>query len=244
VFFGNVGPALVALPLMLYHLRRGPPGLARTMALTLGGMAIFLPMTLIEMRWGAYLEPLVLLPLALTLFAVLRWPAAVRMGGRRLSLASLAAIVVVLGPTFSGGLSARINRAPPDAAVPCAWDAAFRYLSGAELEGWRDGIVFIDEYMGPELSWRTGARVIASPNIDAADGIKDVLSVMHTDSAAEAEAVLARRQVAYALLCRNLAPGEGAFARGLADGHPPSWLRPVALPEPLASSFRLYRRAG
>jgi hypothetical protein len=218
--------------------------LSAFMGLTLLGAAIYLPMSLFEMRWAAYLQPILLLPLALTVAAAMSWDGAVRVRSWKIPLRAAPISLAIVGPALASTLVSHVSRA--DAILgsesQCPWDAAFSHLALSHPSDWPGAVVFADEFIGPELAWRTGARVIASPHIDSASGITDVLAVMRTHSPDQAAVIMSRRQVKYVLLCRARNPSSGEFVRALVEGRPPTWLEPIPLPDQLDRHFRLFRR--
>ena len=244
IFFSNIGPALVALPMAGILLRSGDARLSAVMALTLLGTVIYLPMTLFEMRWAAYLQPVMLLPLTLTVVAAMSWDVAVRVRSWKIPLRAAPGALAIAGPALASALVSHVAQADTslESESQCPWDAAFSHLALSHPSDWPGAIVFADEFIGPELAWRTGARVIASPHIDSASGISDVLAVMRSHSPDQAAAIMSRRQIDYVLLCRAHDPRGGEFVRELVEGRPPTWLEPVQLPDQLDRYFRLFRR--
>jgi hypothetical protein len=172
------------------------------------------------------------------------WDGAVRVRSWKIPLRAAPISLAIVGPALASTLVSHVSRA--DAILgsesQCPWDAAFSHLALSHPSDWPGAIVFADEFIGPELAWRTGARVIASPHIDSASGITDVLAVMRTHSPDQAAVIMSRRQVKYVLLCRARNPSSGEFVRALVEGRPPTWLEPIPLPDQLDRHFRLFRR--
>jgi hypothetical protein len=102
---------------------------------------------------------------------------------------------------------------------------------------------------GPELLYRTGHSVLSIPNHRPQPGFTATYLVLSRASEGLARAMLAEHGVDWILLCpgkveRSVFAADGEdgdtlYAR-LAGGSPPPWLRPLPLPDDLASQARLY----
>jgi len=200
--------------------------------------------TLFEMRWAAYLRPVMPLPLTLTVVAAVSSDLTVGVRTCKIPLRGAPIALAIVGPALASGLVIHVFQADTnlERESECPWDAAFSHLALFHPSDWPRAIVFPDEFIGPGLAWRTGARVIASPHIDSASGISDVLAVMRAHSPNQAAALMSCRQIDYVLLCRARDPRNREFVRALVEGRPPTWLEPTQLPDKLDRYFRLFRR--
>jgi hypothetical protein len=101
---------------------------------------------------------------------------------------------------------------------------------------------------GPELLYRTGHSVLSIPNHRPQRGFTATYLVLTRASEGLARAMLAEHGVDWILLCPGaversvFAPDgdHGTLYTRLAEGAPPSWLRPLPLPDELATQARLY----
>lgn len=217
---------------------------------------------LLQNRWSSYAQLAAVTPLLLAGRDIWRWPGAVRIGSTRLPARapllglfySLPLVVMLL----LGGLLP----APPQrpAEPPCRWlDAADAIRQRYPARPGAD-ILFSHLFVGPEVMWRSGWRVVAAPYISNT-GIAESIRVFASSDDAAAHAILHRRQASLLLVCahdgeareyrgeRNeyhaivgltpAPPGHSLHAR-LSRGEAPAWAEPLPLPPELAG-MRLYR---
>ncbi|MBY0430875.1 MAG: hypothetical protein K2Q10_06740, partial [Rhodospirillales bacterium] len=233
-------PLLLAAPLACRRLRGGRPGEAATMAVLLWGMALFLGLAMLQMRWARYAQAAALVPWTLTLAAALRWPAILSLGRHRLPLRSLALAALLLAPLVFGRLAGpppRTGLSPPGAAL-CDEDAILAWLARPQPGIAAGDIVMADVFLGPRIIWDTPLRAIGTPHIDTSRGILDTETVFAGSGEAQARAVLARRGAALLLACPDQTEPGGFLDRALREG-PPPWLEPVALPPDMR--WRMFR---
>jgi hypothetical protein len=104
---------------------------------------------------------------------------------------------------------------------------------------------------GPELLYRTGHRVLATPYHRNGAGILAAHRIMSAEGDSEARARLRDRGVDLVLLCPDATEaalfagtgGKGTFYLRLLRGELPAWLRPLALTPELGPAFRLFEVA-
>lgn len=199
---------LLCLPFALRHLRFGVD-LAGPAALLAGG----LPALIVRQTWPFW---------------------------RRALLATIAA----LGPpggTMAGAAIAPLE--PSEIARRCNGDAAVAALAPLvpvrPAEAASAPIVLTNQVdLGPEIVWRTGLRAVAAPYHRGGASLADALAVFTAADAAQAKAILERRQVSVLLDCRLAPAASGSFGASLRDGHAPPWL--VELPTAEDTPFRVY----
>ena len=117
-----------------------------------------------------------------------------------------------------------------------------------ELEDAAGGPVTILTHLdrGPEILFRTPHRVLAGPYHRNREGILDIIRVFNSPDGPEVRRVLTARDVRLILTCPE--GDEGFLGRGgdrsifwrLVADDPPSWARPVALPDSVGHGFLLY----
>ncbi len=123
------------------------------------------------------------------------------------------------------------------------------YLNRPETFGERSRIIATHVDWGPELLYRTGHAVVAAPYHRNAPGILDIHRLFSAVDPAISKAIVETRGIELVLLCPSprerlfyAGEAEGAtFYQRLLEGWTPPWLAAVALPDDLATSFRLFR---
>ncbi len=136
------------------------------------------------------------------------------------------AAMLLAGPVLTGLIWVGVF--PPETRdnPRCAVSAVAKALNDLPA-----GIVMGNLNVGPEILYRTHQAVVAGPYHRNRDGILDSIDFLETGD----RALLTKRGVTNVLVC----PGDrGAFARQLAKGNAPGWLKP--LPLPTGTDFRLY----
>jgi hypothetical protein len=107
-------------------------------------------------------------------------------------------------------------------------------------------------YYGPEILYRTGYEVIATPHHRNALGILDAYWIMTAASDEKAHALIHRRGIDMILVTNDpgerkyysAAPGGSIFYDRLKAEGSVNWLREVELPPRLSSAYRLFRVVG
>jgi hypothetical protein len=239
-----LGIALAALPWLIVALcrTRGPERRGWTCVAI--ALAVFLPLSLHQVRWSSYAEALLVLPYA-GLVVWLCGHLAARIGGGALTVARPLLIVCALfWPLLVVQLLPQQRIETADAACPV------RRLAPAleELAGGASRTVMTFADYGPELLYRTGHSVLSIPNHRPQPGFTATYLVLTRASEALARSMLAEHGVDWILLCpsaveRSVFAPDGSddtlYAR-LVERAPPPWLQPLLLPGDLASQARLY----
>lgn len=198
---------LAALPVVL-RLRRRRAFMALVLAIPL-----FLVLALFQARWASYVQAAVLVPEAVA--ALWLW--------RRRPRLRTPLLAFLLLAQNSAAVLAQTLAAPRTAA--CDISTAARFLASERLGG---AIVLADLYAGPEILWRSDARVIGGP-YELAAAHRDTARLLHGDDTT-ARLVLIRRSVSQILLCRDDAKADGALATALRQGRSPPGLTPLWAP--------------
>jgi hypothetical protein len=240
----HLGLALLAIPALLYHIRRNQAERRRNWAI----LAIFLVVTLLlalrEARWMGYPQVLALPP-CIILLRIFFY----RFGGPGLGRAAArvaAVIIVATGPLIGGGL-ARLALPVPDQAKPCKLPAMARFLAVTYRDRPYRLLNFI--YSGPELLYHTQHSVVATPYHRNTAGIADTINILRGTTDILAKAVIAEREIDLVLICPtdpeadNYRSNDGppTLLMRLEADRPPPWLTRIDLPPRLARDFRLFR---
>jgi len=229
-------PALVVAHLGLAALAlAATPWRERRWAALGATLAVYVALALWQQRWASYAQILAVIPAAALLARALpRAPA---------PLLPAAGVVPALAPLFLAA-ALQAGGARREASADCPLTAAAKWLAEAEPAPQRI-MSFI--FYGPELLWRSGHEVVATPYHRNGAGIGAALDVLGATDEAAARRLAAGRGIDLVLVC----PAEpeagkyrsaGSLLARLEQDAGPAWLAPVALPERLAP-FRLYRVA-
>ena len=225
----HLGPLVVALPFAarLLKTRRD------TAVLFLVAMMVMLPMALYQVRWAVYVQTVMVIPWAMAMAAVLRWEGR----WRHIPLRVPVFLAFLLGHLLvAGGMERLAEDEPaPKVGETCEWARIEKILGDLATKRGRRLTIVSFVHQGPEIAWRTGQAVVGSPYQRNADGVVDTHAILGATDMVSARAVVARRGVDVIAVCRDVKEARRysdntLFAR-LLDGRPPSWLRPVPVPE-------------
>jgi len=222
------------------------------MVVTLGlAVGIFLPLTVVQSRWGSYISVAVVISWAIVLQRILDWNGGPKSGDTPLLRVPLF-LMVALGHILAASV---LNLALPQEEKPpfkaCQWrDIAPYLVSDAFANGQpQTFLTFIHE--GPEVIYRTPHRVIGTPYHRNSHGLLDTFAAFMSTNEAESKAVLVERRVDYVLTCIGSVEENfflkfkgDTLMRKIAAGQPPAWLEPAPLPDGLETQFHLYKFEG
>jgi hypothetical protein len=219
-------------------------------------LAVYLGLSLDELRWMFYPQVLMLPAYAVGMVAVLdrlglrERPAGAGRRPGRLLLFSLGRVVVIL--LFGGGfllLAAQFPSLGGSGQRPgCDNRRLAAWLSERPGMGDTPQRIMAFNFLGSELIYRTPHGFVATPYHRNTDGILDAYDFFAATEPEKAAGILRRRGIDLVLICpafpeqRMYLDGQATtvFER-LRDGAPPAWLRPLELPPQLAGQWRLYR---
>lgn len=235
-FLAQMTAPLLALPLVIRRLARGPEADKPMMMLSLIGFVLFGGLALFQMRWSGETQAVILLPWTLTTIAIMQSEAAVPIGSTRLPVRTFvlgAALLLQVLPTIATQTAQGAEQFDTHPRTACNWNGAIRVLQQSLPD---NAIVMAPLDHGPEILWRTNARIIAGP-YEMLPALKDTATFLHGDEAAARE-VAARRGISHVLVCR--ADNWPGFGGEIAVGRHPRWLKLVPLKNG-PPEFRLYR---
>jgi asparagine N-glycosylation enzyme membrane subunit Stt3 len=213
--------------------------------------AVFFAVSLRQIRWIMYAQTLSGIAIAEIISRTLSW---LRKHGKGpLIITARLAVIILLSMGFAaagllldmhtGYLNAAKKQKKVHLAPLCA------YLN--DTPPWRGKTLRILTHVdfGPEILYRTGDEVIATPYHRNGRAILDTYDIMTARTDDQARRLINRRGITTILLC----PGsteesfystdkqESTFYARLRQGAVPDWLSPVTLPEDLSSSFLLFQ---
>jgi hypothetical protein len=235
-FLAQMAGPLLALPLVIRRLVNGPDADKPAMALSLTGFVLFGGLALFQMRWSGELQAVMLLPWTLTTIAIMNGEIALRIGRPPIavrSFALVAALLLQILPAIATQTASGLRQFGIHPSMACNWTGAIRVLRQSIPNG---AIVMAPIDRGPEILWRTSARIIAGP-YEMLPGLKDTAAFLHGSEAA-AHGVAQRRGISHVLVCRS--DNWPGFGGEIAVGRFPPWLKPEALKNG-PKEFRLYR---
>jgi hypothetical protein len=251
-----LGPVALALPFLIQRGWRGPPGERPLWLYLLGGLLLYLVLTISALRWSSYLGLLVAFPVTGLLMAVLgimdRLALPWRSLARALTVVLFSVGFLSLGILFQRQ-SAQFARAEvaESAAGKCSLQDFAEFANRAAADGDTPQRILANVFSGPELLYRTPHQVVATPLHRNAAGIGDAYAILSAASDRRARELVRGRGITWILLCPgSVEPvlfrrpdGATTLYQRLAAGAPPPWLRPLALP-PGLEGFRLFEVAG
>ena len=245
-----LGTPLVAAPSAIRMLwrernnRTGPAWLF--IGLSLAG---FIALTMRGIRFSCYADVLGLIPLYCTIAAVRR-----RLGEqqnwRRALLRATSVTAILLGLPFLGALVLGLS-SPGDSSRPmasCRIGDLVPTLNDPKGLGSRRHVVVAHIDSGPEIMYRTGDAVLATPMHRNAAGIIAVYRLLTAADDASAKAIIDARGADLLILCPDSAERpyyasgnhENTFYNRLIDGRLPAWIRPLPPATPPGEDFRLF----
>ena len=263
-----LAPAFLVLPFLLIDLpkRVKETGQFWTGLYFLLGSILFILLTLLQIRWAAYAEFILVFPLALILSRLLdhleprlrpEWFRPLRVLLLLLFAAGYLPFVLLCNPTpCTTGTS--VTASPAGHTRGSVFSSPAGYGTLNEMTAWlrqhpqfrgqtQRIVAHLDS--GPEILYRSGMEVIATPYHRNASGVLFVFDLMNRTTAADAREDLLKRGVTLILLSTN--PAESGFyqSAGLTNtfydqiqsGTLPPWLSEVELPGSLKTTYRLFR---
>jgi len=249
-----LGPALwlgVWAGLRHRQRRTGAPFDETMLVLLLAGL-LYLPLSMFQLRWGAYFGVTVSVAWAALFQRLLDWR-----GGPVIGPAPgtpILRVPAVLGlVTLHLFASAALSVLAPDASAKdqakvCQWRDLAPLLRSEAFGGGAPRVILSHIHQGPEILYRTPHRVIGTPYHRNTNGILDVYTALTTTDAATAREIMTRRHVDFVILCadsaeeRHVLKVQGdTMVRKLVTDTAPSWLTKVPLPNGLEAYFRIYR---
>ena len=234
--------------LAVYAARSWASG-GRDLVLTLAvAVAIFLPLTIVQSRWGAYMSFVVVFAWAMVLQRVLDWQGGPKSGETPLLRVPLFLTVALGHILAASALNLGLPKGEKEPLADCQWRELAPYLNSAAFENGQAQTFLTFIHEGPEVLYRTQHRVIGTPYHRNSHGLLDNFTAFMATDEAESKAILANRGVNYVLTCVGTVEEQffltfegDTLVRKIVAGTPPAWLTPAPLPNDLGEKFHLYR---
>lgn len=216
---------------------------------------LYLPLTLFQVRWGAYLGVTVAVAWAAVLQNVLSWHGGPIIGtkdgsepGTPILRVPLFVLIVLAHMIVGGGLSMVRPDAPANKSSVCKWRDIQPYLISEDFADGAPRTLLSHIHQGPEIMFRTPHRVIGSPYHRNTQGILDNYNALATTDDTIAREIMTRRGIDFVVLCtdsaeeRHFLKIEGdTLIRRITIGQQPKWLQKMPLPSNLQEHFRILR---
>ena len=230
-FLLHFGPACLALPYGVWHLRQGKYRWPWT--LMTAGLALYLPLAMLQVRWAPYVSLLALPGYCALLTSILRRISR-NHGPAWVFAAAMAQTAVVLGFGFGFLLLGAQLPGDSEASIKCPQDAMAEYLDRRYKKPQR-----ILSYMtiAPAILYRGPHEVISTPYFRNAQGGRDTLDFFRAMDVQTAFEIAERRGIHLVLTC----PADRESRLYRLDRPLPIWLEAVELPPRLGRWYRLYQ---
>jgi hypothetical protein len=242
-----LGAAAVSLPYLWRRKRRGADGAG--WACLSWGILAFLPVSLFQIRWVAYGQVLLSLPLAEAVAGPLRRSVA-RYAGLRRKLQRASILGGCCSVLMNSGLWVEhaVGANPsPSPYSRIALQGVCQYLAADPRWQASTHRILTHPDLGTEILYRTPHEVIGTSYHRNARGLLDTHAIMTASSFEEALPLLRRRGIDLILIPRpeEAAPGPDAqpastFRQRLLNEDLPGWCEKVTLPDKLSRSYALF----
>jgi len=214
-------------------------------------IVLYLPLTLAQSRWGAYMGVGVSISWALLLQRLLDWQGGPIVGpepGTPILRVPLFMLIAIGHIAIAGSLKLSINEEEGKQPEPCQWKDITPFLNSPQFANGQPQTLLSFIHQGPEIIYRTPHRVIGTPYHRNTHGLLDSFTAFTTTNEAESRAIFKDRNVDYLLVCvksveeRFFLKFEGdTLMRKITSENAPKWLKPAPLPAGLEEKFRLFR---
>lgn len=197
--------------------------------LILGALLLMtLVMTLLQARWGYYLQPVAAVAVAAMLPA-LATAAKGDTGSWLRGAPRIARPYVVLGlAVLATSMMVRTVKGEPAPGAWCTTQLRYTLQTQQLQKHLGDGplTIFVPEDIGGEMQFFTPYHIIASNYHREHAGLRDMARLRDAKSADEAKKIVDRRKIDAMLFCPS-GQKAGSFLASLTQAKPPAWLSPV-----------------
>jgi len=261
-----LGAGAVAIPALVWMLRRHSGGPWRGWLVITLMAVVFVPMSIAQVRWVAYAEAMLVIPYAAAVGASLVWITRLPIPDPFLALPRALAVAFACTWNFIPAMivgavgddqpvapvavpGEEAEQAAVDADNVCPLASLSRVLSDSAGLGDRSRRVMAFVDFGPEILYRTSHAVFSIPNHRFQAGFTATYEAMTASTDESAESILRDNGVDILVLCPEW-PLEGAFYGSdggpgmfygrLLAGDVPSYLEPIVLPDDLMGRFAVF----
>ena len=242
------GPAIGLAAAIALARRDWRPAARPAWALFALMLALLTALGLRHLRFMIYPEVLAALPVGVLLDRMGPLVDRVAPASLRLFAQTLAGVAVLAGPLFTGGAVAAATGSSPPARLSCGVRAVASALNDPGFMGGTNLVIMIHPNEAPDLLYWTDHGVVAGHYHRNVEGLRDLVGFFTSRDDAAAQAIAARRGVAFVMYCADDPPvasaagaDRDALYMRLVRGESPSWLRPQPWPAEITSDLRLFR---
>ena len=221
------------------------------------GIIIFVPLSIYQVRWSAYLGIILAVPLASLAQMLFDFRSGPTVGpatkdepGTPIFRVPIVASVFIAPALGALALTSLLTNETADsnASKNCKWSDVAPQLKKISQQNGRKINIMTRIHEGPEVLYRTGQNVVGTPHHRNTEGILDSFKVLASTNLGEAFSILSKRSIDYLAFCKDTieervylnTPGE-TLTRMMVDGRQPKWLEAVTLPGDAGDRFYLFR---
>jgi len=232
-----LGPLIVCLPYGIYLLSKRYSNFPRVWLVYLVGLALYVPLSLFQVRWAAYAEAVMVFPVASNLNHCINF---IEKQCSRIIQIWARIAFTLLFCLFSLGFGVSMSSSEVEQSVSAT--NVSRFLSEPNTFGATPKTILANIDFGPELLYRTPHRVVATPYHRNGDGIIFLHEVMSAQTDRDVYTLLQQRDVDLILFSSSRVNdfAEDSFYRRLLEGHRPIWLKNIELPEYVEKDIYLF----
>jgi len=223
-------------------------GAGRAWALFALMLALLTALGLRHLRFMIYPEVLAALPVAVLLNRIGPLVDRVAPASLRLFAQTLAGVAVLAGPLLMGGAVMASTGTSPPARVGCDVRPVASALNDPRFMGSASLVIMSHPNEAPDLLYWTEHGVVAGHYHRNVEGLRDLVGFFTSRDDATAQAIAARRRVAFVMFCASDPPVTGPTGGDREDlymrllrGEVPRWLAAQSWPAGTTSELRLFR---
>jgi hypothetical protein len=251
-----LGSAVIGIFFITYLFRKESYKNLRGWIFILSGIFLFSLAGILSRRLLMYGNIVTIIPLAVILGSVMRWEKNYIKSSFRIILLSLTVISFCIAFLLPGYVYEKIsgkNKASGQKRIEVPLSDLCDELHFAIDEGeTRKHRILAFIFYGPEILYRTGYEVVATPFHRNAQGMLDAQSIMIATSDEEAHALIRKRGINLILIITDpgerrfysTAPEGSIFYDHLKSGNYPVWIKKIELPPYLSLQYRLFQVSG
>jgi len=212
---------------------------------------LFLPLTILQSRWGAYLGLASVIGWAMLLQRVLDWHGGPILGpkpGTPILRVPTFAVVAIGHILVASCFKLALPNDKPTPPKPCHWQELSPYINSKAFANGRPQTILSFIHQGPEILYRTQHRVVGTPYHRNKDGLLDSFTAFTATDESAAKSIFEKRGIDFLLTCKKSVEERfflnfkgDTLMRKITTNSPPDWLVPAPLPQGLEESFYLYR---
>ena len=253
-----LGSAIVGTSYIVFILWKKPNAEIKGWIFVLAGILLFATAGIFSRRLLPYGNIITLAPLAALLSVVLRWESAyfkhfstiIISFVRPFTIMAFGAGFLLIGYGFQNIIGAAPVTNKTDMIAPLSQMCNELNKLSAKQKHPSRILAFID--YGPEILYRTNYEVIATPYHCNAQGILDAYWIMTATSDEKAHTLVHQRGIDMILVSNKsteeqyyaTAPKQSTLYERLRKDSIMNWVKEIPLPQPLSSSYRLFRVVG